>query len=129
MFLVHFIDQIHIVPLWVFPQVKDYIEPTRRATKVSPMIVTQWINRLSKILKGLDCKINLIPFNPVDGCDYERSKEKNINAFQKYLSQIGFISTVRTTRGDDIDGACGQLIGNLNKAAHGKKAIERQISA
>ena len=60
---------------------------------------------------------------------FSLSKEKNINAFQKYLSQKGFISTVRTTRGDDIDGACGQLIGNLNKAAHGKKAIERQISA
>jgi len=86
-------------------------------------------HNLSKVLKDLDCKINLIPFNPFDGCDYERSKEKNINAFQKYLSQKGFISTVRTTRGDDIDGACGQLIGNLNKAAHGKKAIERQISA
>ena len=70
----------------------------------------------SKLSKLIDIGISL-------------SKEKNINAFQKYLSQKGFISTVRTTRGDDIDGACGQLIGNLNKAAHGKKAIERQISA
>lgn len=84
---------------------------------------------LSKILTGLACKINLIPFNPFDGCDYNRSKDKNIEVFRKHLSNKGFITTLRVTRGDDIDGACGQLVGNLKKATQGKKVIERQAIA
>ncbi|MFL2511277.1 MAG: 23S rRNA (adenine(2503)-C(2))-methyltransferase RlmN [Candidatus Neomarinimicrobiota bacterium] len=84
---------------------------------------------LSKILTGLACKINLIPFNPFDGCDYKRSKDKNIEIFRKHLFNKGFITTLRVTRGDDIDGACGQLVGNLKKATQGKKVIERQAVA
>jgi 23S rRNA (adenine2503-C2)-methyltransferase len=84
---------------------------------------------LSKILTGLACKINLIPFNPFDGCDYNRSKDKNIEVFRRHLSNKGFITTLRVTRGDDIDGACGQLVGNLKKATQGKKVIERQAIA
>ena len=84
---------------------------------------------LSKILTGLACKINLIPFNPFDGCDYNRSKDKNIEVFKKHLFNKGFITTLRVTRGDDIDGACGQLVGNLKKATQGKKVIERQAVA
>ena len=84
---------------------------------------------LSKILTGLACKINLIPFNPFDGCDYNRSKDKNIEVFRKHLFNKGFITTLRVTRGDDIDGACGQLVGNLKKATQGKKVIERQAVA
>lgn len=84
---------------------------------------------LSKILTGLACKINLIPFNPFDGCDYNRSKDKNIEVFRKHLSNKGFITTLRVTRGDDIDGACGQLVGNLKKATQGKKVLERQAIA
>ena len=84
---------------------------------------------LSKILTGLACKINLIPFNPFDGCDYNRSKDKNIEVFRKHLLNKGFITTLRVTRGDDIDGACGQLVGNLKKATQGKKVAERQAVA
>ena len=84
---------------------------------------------LSKILTGLACKINLIPFNPFDGCDYNRSKDKNIEVFRKHLFNKGFITTLRVTRGDDIDGACGQLVGNLKKATQGKKVVERQAVA
>ena len=84
---------------------------------------------LSKILTGLACKINLIPFNPFDGCDYNRSKDKNIEVFRKHLLNKGFITTLRVTRGDDIDGACGQLVGNLKKATQGKKVVERQAVA
>ena len=84
---------------------------------------------LSKILTGLACKINLIPFNPFDGCDYNRSKDKNIEVFRRHLSNKGFITTLRVTRGDDIDGACGQLVGNLKKATQGKKVLKRQAIA
>ncbi|HIF29678.1 MAG: 23S rRNA (adenine(2503)-C(2))-methyltransferase RlmN [bacterium] len=84
---------------------------------------------LGKILSGLPCKINLIPFNPFDGCDYKRSNDRNIEAFKKHLFDKGYITTLRVTRGDDIDGACGQLVGNLKKATQGKKVVERQAIA
>ena len=75
---------------------------------------------LVKILKGLPCKINLIPFNPFEGCDYMRSKENTIKDFKNFLVKKGFITTLRITRGDAIDGACGQLVGNLKKSVKGK---------
>ena len=75
---------------------------------------------LVKILKELPCKINLIPFNPFEGCDYMRSKEDTIKDFKNFLVKKGFITTLRITRGDAIDGACGQLVGNLKKSVKGK---------
>ena len=84
---------------------------------------------LSKVLSGIACKINLIPFNPFDGCDYKRSNNRNIEAFKKHLFDKGYITTLRITRGDDIDGACGQLVGNLKKATKGKKVVDRQAMA
>ena len=59
---------------------------------------------LVKILKGLPCKINLIPFNPFEGCDYMRSKEDTIKDFKNFLVKKGLITTLRITRGDAIDG-------------------------
>tara|TARA_B100000902_G_scaffold1384_1_gene1808 strand:- start:5497 stop:6579 length:1083 start_codon:yes stop_codon:yes gene_type:complete len=79
---------------------------------------------LSKILSNLSCKINLIPFNPFDGSEYKRSTNKNIYAFKDYLIQKGYITTLRITRGDAIDGACGQLVGNLKNTVKGKGVIK-----
>ena len=81
---------------------------------------------LSKLLNGLSCKINLIPFNPFDGCDYKRSNSKNINIFKDILVKKGFITTLRVTRGDAIDGACGQLVGKLKRSIKGKNLIEHK---
>ena len=75
---------------------------------------------LVKILNGLSCKINLIPFNPFDGCDYLRSQESTIYEFKDFLIKKGLITTLRITRGDAIDGACGQLVGKLTKSVKGK---------
>ena len=75
---------------------------------------------LVKVLKGVSCKINLIPFNPFDGSNYLRSPEKTIQAFKDFLIQKGMITTLRITRGDAIDGACGQLVGKLTKSIRGK---------
>lgn len=69
--------------------------------------------QLVKLLAGLPCKINLIPFNPFLGAEYERSTPEAIDAFSKRLKKAGFITTVRKTRGDDIDAACGQLVGKM----------------
>ena len=75
---------------------------------------------LAKILNGLSCKINLIPFNPFDGCHYLRSQESTINKFKDFLIKKGLITTLRITRGDAIDGACGQLVGKLTKSVKSK---------
>jgi len=76
---------------------------------------------LVKILKGLSCKINLIPFNPFEGCNYLRSQEGAIKKFKNMLIKKGLVTTLRTTRGDAIGGACGQLVGKLTKSVKGKK--------
>ncbi len=80
--------------------------------------------QLTKLLSNISCKINLIPFNPFDGSDYKRSTDKNIYAFKNYLVNKGYITTCRITRGDAIDGACGQLVGNLKKTIKGKSLIQ-----
>ena len=83
---------------------------------------------LCKLLSGLSCKINLIPFNPFDGSDYKRSNKLNIQNFKDILVKKGFITTLRVTRGDAVDGACGQLVGKLKKSIKGKNLINaRQI--
>ena len=84
---------------------------------------------LVKVLKGVSCKINLIPFNPFDGSNYLRSPEKTIQAFKDFLIQKGMITTLRITRGDAIDGACGQLVGKLINPIGSKKLKKEQISA
>lgn len=69
--------------------------------------------QLIKILQGVPCKVNLIPFNPFSGTDYERSIPETIELFRNLLLREGFITTVRKTRGTDIDAACGQLKGRV----------------
>src|SRR5690606_21623739 len=65
------------------------------------------------LLKDIPCKINLIPFNPFPYSGYERPSNNAIRRFQDQLQQAGHNVTVRTTRGDDIDAACGQLVGKV----------------
>ena len=61
--------------------------------------------------------VNLIPWNPVDGVSYRRSKPENIRAFQAIVEQNGIKCTVRQEKGADIDAACGQLrLRNLRQA-------------
>ena len=83
--------------------------------------------KLAKLLSNISCKINLIPFNPFEGSNYKRSKIKTIETFKKILMDKGFITTLRITRGDAIDGACGQLVGRLNKSIKGKKLISHKL--
>ncbi|WP_372778003.1 23S rRNA (adenine(2503)-C(2))-methyltransferase RlmN [Litorivivens sp.] len=68
-------------------------------------------HELATLLKDFPCKINLIPFNPFSLSDYERPSKNATRRFWEILTQADFVTTVRTTRGDDIDAACGQLAG------------------
>ncbi len=62
---------------------------------------------------GLACKFNLIPFNPFPASGLKRSDMLQVQAFAKILMDAGIVTTVRKTRGDDIDAACGQLAGDV----------------
>ena len=73
----------------------------------------QHAHELAELLKNLPVKINLIPFNPFDLVDYKRVSNNALRRFQDILTAAGYIVTVRTTRGDDIDAACGQLAGDV----------------
>lgn len=70
-------------------------------------------HQLVALLKDFPCKINLIPFNPFPHAPYKRPSGQRIQKFKDILSQAGFTTTVRTTRGEDIDAACGQLVGQV----------------
>jgi 23S rRNA (adenine2503-C2)-methyltransferase len=68
---------------------------------------------LARLLKGHPAKVNLIPFNPFPGTRYRRSPAPVIQRFRDELLQRGLLATIRRTRGEDIDAACGQLAGRV----------------
>jgi 23S rRNA (adenine2503-C2)-methyltransferase len=70
-------------------------------------------SQLVKLMRRLPAKVNLIPFNPFPGTQYERPDEDTIRVFQKILLDSDVQAMVRRTRGDDIDAACGQLKGQV----------------
>lgn len=67
--------------------------------------------RLARILKGIPSKINLIPFNPYEGAEFERPEDEKVLLFQEVLRKGGFTAIVRKSKGQDISAACGQLKG------------------
>ena len=75
---------------------------------------------------GLSCKFNLIPFNPFPASGLLCSSKTQVALFAKILSDAGLITTVRKTRGDDIDAACGQLAGEVMDRTHVATRIEKQ---
>ena len=68
---------------------------------------------LANLLRDFPCKINLIPFNPFSLSDYRRPSGNAVSRFWQVLVDAGYIVTIRTTRGDDISAACGQLVGDV----------------
>jgi 23S rRNA (adenine2503-C2)-methyltransferase len=81
--------------------------------------------RKNNLLNGA-CKLNLIPFNPFPASGLLRSENTAINAFAAVLLQQGIVTTIRKTRGDDIDAACGQLAGEVNDRTQVEKRIFKQ---
>ena len=72
---------------------------------------------LVRLLQGLPAKVNLIPFNPFKGSGYQRSDQESIDNFRDRLVRSGIVTVTRKTRGDDIDAACGQLVGQVKAKA------------
>ena len=74
---------------------------------------------------GIACKFNLIPFNPFPASGLTRSPNERVTAFARVLQEGGLIATVRKTRGDDIDAACGQLAGEVQDRTNAKVRMTR----
>jgi len=97
-----------------------YVEAAPRGYVMFEYVMLAGVNdnvfqarELAALVKDVPCKVNLIPFNPFPGVQYERSSPGAIDRFREVLMQAGLIATVRKTRGDDIDAACGQLAGQV----------------
>ena len=72
-------------------------------------------NLLAKLLASRMAKVNLIPYNPVPELNLQASTDERIEAFKQRLNRSGIVTTVRKTRGDDINAACGQLFGQVTE--------------
>ena len=88
---------------------------------------------LAKLLRPrINCKVNLIPFNPFPASGLTRSPRERVTAFAHVLQDAGIVTTVRKTRGEDIDAACGQLAGTVLDRTHahqrmaGRRVIDIQ---
>ena len=86
---------------------------------------TDQAHALAKVLADTPCKLNLIPFNPYPGSPYTCSSNSRIDRFAKVLMEYGLIVVVRRTRGDDIDAACGQLVGDVVDRT--KRMLKKQL--
>ena len=85
-------------------------------------------NSLVKLVKDTPCKFNLIPFNPFPNSGYLCSDKQVINEFKSVLMEAGIITTIRKTRGDDIDAACGQLAGQVQDKTKRSRKINWVIN-
>jgi 23S rRNA (adenine2503-C2)-methyltransferase len=84
--------------------------------------------KLVKLLRTVPSKLNLIPFNPFPGTEYRCSGQERINQFQDIVMRGGLIATVRKTRGEDIDAACGQLVGKVMDRTKRSERIRRKMA-
>jgi 23S rRNA (adenine2503-C2)-methyltransferase len=102
--------------------VRRYIEPAPRDFITFEYVLLDGVNDSNAHAKdlvhlvnseGISCKFNLIPFNGFPNSGYKKPSWPKQRAFADYLTQQGFVTTIRKTRGDDIDAACGQLAGDI----------------
>lgn len=94
---------------------REYIEATNRQITFEYILIKdvtcslEHAEELGRLLKDMLCKINLIPYNPVSEFSYQTPSVKEMNAFHQHLEELGIHATLRTPRGRDVAGACGQL--------------------
>ena len=99
---------------------KEFIEGDKRRKVTFEYVMLDGVNdsdtharALIRILQGVPAKVNLIPFNPFPQTRYRRSPAERVERFRQLLLKSGLIAITRKTRGDDIDAACGQLVGRV----------------
>ncbi len=137
-------DQLrdHLVPLNKKYPLNELLAACERYLKYAPRdfitfeyVMLNGINdsielaqELVEISKRIPSKFNLIPFNPFPGSGLVKSSNDKINRFSQVLQNAGVVVTVRKTRGDDIDAACGQLAGEVNDRTRIQARSEKMIS-
>lgn len=106
---------------------KHYVMVNKTKSITIEYVMLQGINdsnthakQLIKILMGLACKVNLIPFNDFVGSCYKGSSLETMYNFNKMLNKAGIVTTIRTTRGYEIAAACGQLVGKVGNKVSSK---------
>ena len=105
-------------------------EPGKRVTIEYVMIdgfndKPEHARELVKLLRNLPVKVNLIPFNPFPGSNFKRSTPQALEKFREILINNKLTTITRKTRGDDIDAACGQLVGKVKDRS---KRTQQQAS-
>ena len=86
----------------------------------------QHARELSRLIRDIPCKLNLIPFNPYPHALYDTSTKADIDKFREYTASQGIVTVTRRPRGDDIDAACGQLVGNFHDRS--RRSQKHQLS-
>lgn len=88
----------------------------------------QHAHELARLLGDIPSKVNLIPFNPFPGARYRCSPRGRILRFVRILQSYGLTATTRVTRGQDIDGACGQLVGKVqDRTRRQQRLVQREL--
>ncbi len=113
----------------------SYIEAAPRDFVTFEYVMLDGVNdqiehaaQLVKLIRDVPCKLNLIPFNPFPNSGYQTSSAQAVRLFREYLQQAGYVVTVRKTRGEDIDAACGQLVGNVQDRTRRQVKYQETIS-
>ena len=111
--------------------IRDYLEAAPRDFVTFEYVMLNGVNdsvqqahELVALVGDLPCKFNLIPWNAFPEAPYQRSSNNAIHRFREVLQAAGFVVTVRKTRGDDIDAACGQLAGQVVDKSSRSKIIK-----
>jgi 23S rRNA (adenine2503-C2)-methyltransferase len=114
---------------------RDYVSDKHKRTVTFEYTLINDVNdhpeqarKLVKLLRTVPSKLNLIPFNPFPGTWYRCSTQERIDRFQEIVMQGGLIATVRKTRGDDIDAACGQLVGKVQDRTKRSERIKMKMA-
>jgi 23S rRNA (adenine2503-C2)-methyltransferase len=104
----------------LIPACREFVRGDRRRKVTWEYVMLDGVNdslqhakALIRLLEGTPSKVNLIPFNPFPGAHYRASPPQRVEEFRQRLKRSGLIATVRKTRGDEIDAACGQLVGRV----------------
>ena len=115
--------------------VKRYVEgcSDKRVTTIEYILIEDvndsldLAEELCELLRQLPCKINLIPFNSFSESEYKTPSGNRVKRFQRFLQDKGYVTTIRSTRGDDIMAACGQLVGQVNDRTRKKERAESKL--
>ncbi|MEY6432450.1 23S rRNA (adenine(2503)-C(2))-methyltransferase RlmN [Thioalkalicoccus limnaeus] len=104
----------------LIPACRAYVAADKRRRITWEYVMLDGVNdrlehakQLIRLLEGTPSKVNLIPFNPFPGSDFQTSPPERVEAFRFRLIRSGIVTTTRKTRGDEIAAACGQLVGRV----------------